>query len=163
MLPEKLPFESSDIQQILPHRHPFLLIDRILELEPGKRVVGIKNVTATEFWVPGHFPERALMPGVLILEALAQTGAVLVLLGTGDPQSKLLLFAGVEDGRFRRPVVPGDQLRLECEVLQARSSASKMRGRAFVDGKLVAEGVVLCSIVNRPAAAAPPANPPVSH
>jgi beta-hydroxyacyl-ACP dehydratase FabZ len=156
MLPDKLPFESSDIQQILPHRHPFLLVDRILELEPGKRIVGIKNVTSTEFWVPGHFPERAIMPGVLILEALAQNGAVLVMLGTGDPQSKLLLFAGVEDGRFRRPVVPGDQLRLECDVLQARSSACKMRGKAYVDGKLVAEGVVLCSIVNRPGSEPPP-------
>ena len=147
-MPE-LPLDSLEIQKILPHRHPFLLIDSIVELEPGKRVVGIKDVTDKEFWVPGHFPGRPLMPGVLILEALAQTGAVLVLLGTGMPESKLLLFAGVEDGRFRRPVQPGDQLRLECEVLQARSSACKMRGRAFVDGKLVAEGVVLCSIVDR--------------
>src|SRR6266849_3169830 len=128
--------DSNEIQKILPHRHPFLMIDRIVELEEGKRVVGLKNVTATEFWVPGHFPERAIMPGVLILEALAQTGAVLVMLGTGDPQAKLLLFAGVEDGRFRRPVVPGDQLRLDCEVLQARSSACKMSGKAYVDGKL---------------------------
>jgi beta-hydroxyacyl-ACP dehydratase FabZ len=148
MIPE-LPLDAVTIQTIIPHRHPFLLIDRIVELEPGKRVAGIKNVTATEFWVPGHFPGQPIMPGVLILEALAQTGAVLVLLGTGAPETKLLLFAGVEDGRFRRPVRPGDQLRLECEVLQARSSACKMSGKAYVDGKLVAEGIVLCSIVDR--------------
>ena len=144
--------DINDLHKILPHRHPFLMIDRIIELEEGKRVVGIKNVTATEFWVPGHFPGRPLMPGVLILEALAQTGGVLVLLSTGAPETKLLLFAGVEDGRFRRPVMPGDQLRLECDVLHSRPSACKMRGRAFVDGKLVAEGVVLCTIVDRPAA-----------
>src|SRR5713226_5119823 len=99
--------DSNEIQKILPHRHPFLMIDRIVELEEGKRVVGLKNVTTTEFWVPGHCPGRPIMPGVLILEALAQTGGVLVLLSTGQPESKLLLFAGVEDGRFRRPVFPG--------------------------------------------------------
>jgi beta-hydroxyacyl-ACP dehydratase FabZ len=147
----ELPLDAVGIQKILPHRHPFLLVDRIVEYEPGKRIVGLKDVTATEFWVPGHFPGRPLMPGVLILEALAQTGGVLVLLSTGAPESKLLLFAGVEKGRFRRPVKPGDQLRLECEVLRARSSACKMIGRAYVDGLLVAEGEVLCSIVDRPA------------
>lgn len=146
--------DTTEIQKILPHRHPFLLVDRIIELEEGKRVVGIKNVTANEFWVPGHFPGKPLMPGVLILEALAQTGAVLVLLSTGDPQSKLLLFAGVDGGKFRRPVVPGDQLRLECEMVQQRPSACRMQGRAFVDGKMVAEGLVLCTVIDRPAQAA---------
>jgi len=146
--------DTTEIQKILPHRHPFLLVDRIIELEEGKRVVGIKNVTANEFWVPGHFPGKPLMPGVLILEALAQTGAVLVLLSTGEPQSKLLLFAGVDQGKFRRPVVPGDQLRLECEMVQYRPSACRMQGRAFVDGKLVAEGLVLCTVIDRPAEAA---------
>src|SRR5258706_13097781 len=102
MIPE-LPLDAVAIQKILPHRHPFLLIDRIVELEPGKRVVGLKNVTATEFWVPGHFPGRPLMPGVLILESLAQTGAVLWLLSTGAPETKVLLFAGVDNGRFPRP------------------------------------------------------------
>jgi beta-hydroxyacyl-ACP dehydratase FabZ len=143
--------DTTEIQKILPHRHPFLLVDRIVELEEGKRVVGLKSVTANEFWVPGHFPGKPLMPGVLILEALAQTGAVLVLLSTGDPQSKLLLFAGVDQGKFRRPVVPGDQLRLECDMVQQRASACRMQGRAFVDGKLVAEGLVLCTVVDRPA------------
>ena len=142
--------DTTEIQKILPHRHPFLLVDRIIELEEGKRVVGIKSVTANEFWVPGHFPGKPLMPGVLILEALAQTGAVLVLLTTGDPQSKLLLFAGVDQGKFRRPVVPGDQLRLECEMVQYRPSACRMQGRAYVDGKLVAEGLVLCTVIDRP-------------
>ena len=94
--------DTVEIQKILPHRHPFLLVDQITELEDGKRIVGIKNVTATEFWVPGHFPGRPLMPGVLILEALAQTGAVLVLRSTGEPEKKLLLFAGVDEGKFRR-------------------------------------------------------------
>jgi beta-hydroxyacyl-ACP dehydratase FabZ len=145
--------DTTEIQKILPHRHPFLLVDRIIELEEGKRVVGIKSVTSNEFWVPGHFPGKPLMPGVLILEALAQTGAVLVLLSTGAPQSKLLLFAGVDEGKFRRPVVPGDQLRLECEMIQQRPSACRMRGRAFVDGKLVAEGLVLCTVIDRPAEA----------
>jgi beta-hydroxyacyl-ACP dehydratase FabZ len=154
MVPE-LPLDAVAIQKILPHRYPFLMIDRIVELEPGKKVVGLKNVTATEYWVPGHFPGRPIMPGVLILEALAQTGGVLVLLSTGMPDKKLLLFAGVEKGRFRRPVVPGDQLRLECEVLQARSSACKMLGRAFVNGQLAAEGEVLCTIVDRPPLAEP--------
>jgi beta-hydroxyacyl-ACP dehydratase FabZ len=146
--------DTVEIQKILPHRHPFLLVDQITELEDGKRIVGIKNVTATEFWVPGHFPGRPLMPGVLILEALAQTGAVLVLRSTGEPEKKLLLFAGVDEGKFRRPVVPGDQLRLECEMIQQRPNACRMRGRAFVDGKLVAEGLVLCTIIDRPADAA---------
>ncbi len=141
--------DTTEIQKILPHRHPFLLVDRIIELEEGKRVVGIKNVTSNEFWVPGHFPGKPLMPGVLILEALAQTGAVLVLLSTGDPQSKLLLFAGVDEGKFRRPVAPGDQLRLECEMVQQRASACRMQGRAYVDGKLVAEGLVLCTVIDR--------------
>lgn len=145
--------DTTEIQKILPHRHPFLLVDRIIELEEGKRVVGIKSVTANEFWVPGHFPGKPLMPGVLILEALAQTGAVLVLLSTGDPQSKLLLFAGVDEGKFRRPVVPGDQMRLECVMVQQRPSACRMQGKAFVDGKLVAEGLVLCTVIDRPAEA----------
>lgn len=150
--------DTVEIQKILPHRHPFLLVDQITELEDGKRIVGVKSVTATEFWVPGHFPGRPLMPGVLILEALAQTGAVLVLKATGEPEKKLLLFAGVDEGKFRRPVVPGDQLRLECEMVQQRANACRMRGRAFVDGKLVAEGLVLCTIVDRPAAATPAAS-----
>ena len=145
--------DTTEIQKILPHRHPFLLVDRIVEIEEGKRIVGLKDVTATEFWVPGHFPGTPLMPGVLILEALAQTGAVLVLGSLANPQSKLLLFAGVDEGKFRRPVVPGDQLRLECEMVQQRPNACRMRGRATVDGKLVAEGIVLCTIVDRPAAA----------
>jgi beta-hydroxyacyl-ACP dehydratase FabZ len=146
----ELPLDSIAIQKILPHRHPFLLVDRIVEYDAGKRIVGLKNVTSTEFWVPGHFPGRPLMPGVLILEALAQTGGVLVLLSSGAPESKLLLFASVDDGRFRRPVTPGDQLRLECQVLQARTSAVKMIGKAYVDGTLVAEGTVLCKVVDRP-------------
>ncbi|SRR5579871_83457 len=150
----ELPLDSVAIQKILPHRHPFLLVDSIVEYEAGKRIVGIKNVTSTEFWVPGHFPGRPLMPGVLIIEALAQTGGVLVLLSTGSPETKLLLFASVDEGRFRRPVTPGDQLRLVCEVLQARSSVCKMIGRAYVGEHLVAEGTVLCKVVDRPAEAA---------
>jgi len=148
MLPN-LPFGSEEIQRILPHRHPFLLVDRIVEFEPGKRIVGLKDVTHDEYWIPGHFPGNPIMPGVLVLESLAQTGGVLVLLSVPDPQSKLLLFAAVENGRFRRPVRPGEQLRLECTVLQARSTACKMNGRAFVNGTLAAEGDVLCKIVDR--------------
>ncbi len=133
--------DSERIEAIIPHRYPFLLVDRVLELEPGKRAVAIKNVTANEWFFQGHFPGRPIMPGVLIIEALAQTAAV-ALLADRPPTEELPLFAGIEDFRFRRPVRPGDQLRLEFELLKARGPVGKGSVRATVDGAVAAEGVI---------------------
>ena len=130
---------------VLPHRYPFLLVDRILEVEPGKRAVGLKNVTANEPQFQGHFPDRPIMPGVLIVEALAQVGAVLMLQQDAN-QGKLALFAGIDNCRFRRVVGPGDQLRLEVEVLKLRGSFGKVKAQATVDGHLAAEAELLFTI-----------------
>jgi beta-hydroxyacyl-ACP dehydratase FabZ len=140
----------NDIMKILPHRYPMLLVDRIVEMEEGKRVVGIKNVTANEQFFQGHFPGAPVMPGVLIVEAMAQCSAVLILRDIPDRDQKLFLFGGVDKARFRRPVVPGDQLRMECEVLQRRSNTIKVKGVASVDGAVVAEAEMLSIMVERP-------------
>lgn len=140
----------NEIMKILPHRYPMLLVDRIVEIDEGKRIVGIKNVTANEQFFQGHFPGAPVMPGVLIVEAMAQCSAVLVLRGIEDRDRKLFLFGGVDKARFRRPVVPGDQLRMECEVLQRRSNTIKVRGVASVDGSVVAEAEMLSIMVERP-------------
>ncbi len=137
------------IQQILPHRYPFLLVDRILEVEPQRRIVGIKNVTANEPFFQGHFPGKPVMPGVLIVEAMAQVGGVLLLSDVPDRDKKLVLFAGIDEARFRRPVVPGDQVRFEVEVLRLKASTCKLQGKAFVDGALAAEAVILSAMVDR--------------
>jgi len=137
------------ILQILPHRYPLLLVDRILELEEGKRIVGIKNVTFNEPYFQGHFPGHPVMPGVLIVEAMAQAGAVLLLRHIPDRDGKVIYFAGIDQARFRRPVVPGDQLRLEVEVLNQRSRTARLRGRALVEGSLVAEADMLSTMVDR--------------
>src|SRR5690349_378617 len=140
----------QDILKIVPHRYPMLLIDRILEVDPGKRIVGLKNVTANEHFFQGHFPGAPVMPGVLIVEAMAQCAAVLCLLDIPDRDQKLFLFGGVDKARFRRPVVPGDQLRLECEVLASRRNTVKMRGVATVDGAVAAEAEMLSVMTERP-------------
>ena len=140
----------NEIMKVLPHRYPMLLIDRILEIEPGKRIVGLKNVTANEQFFQGHFPGAPVMPGVLIVEAMAQCAAVLFLRDIPDRDRKLFLFGGVDKARFRKPVVPGDQLRLECEVLQRRAGTVKLRGVAKVEGTLVAEAELLSVMVDRP-------------
>jgi beta-hydroxyacyl-ACP dehydratase FabZ len=127
-----------------------LLVDRIIEMEPGKRIVGIKNVTANEQFFQGHFPGAPVMPGVLIVEAMAQCGAVLFLRDIPDRDKRLFLFGGVDRARFRKPVVPGDQLRLECEVLQKRANTVKLRGVARVDDSIVAEAELLSVMVDRP-------------
>jgi beta-hydroxyacyl-ACP dehydratase FabZ len=139
-----------EIEGILPHRYPFLLVDRILELEVGKRVVGIKNVTANEPFFPGHFPGHPIMPGVLIVEAMAQTGGVLLMqtLST-QGQRKLVYFTGIDRARFRKPVVPGDQLRFEIQLLQLRRQLCRMKGTATVEGKLAAEAEMGCVVVDR--------------
>ncbi len=143
--------DINEIQKILPHRPPFLLVDRILELEPQKRIVGIKNVTINEPFFTGHFPNFPVMPGVLIVEAMAQTGGVLVLRDVPDADSKLVFFAAIEEAKFRRPVFPGDQLRLEVEVLSRRATFCRMKGKALVDGQLAAEAVILCKIAEKTA------------
>jgi len=140
--------DINEIQKILPHRHPFLLVDRIVEMEP-KRIVGIKNVTMNEPFFAGHFPSFPVMPGVLIVEAMAQTGGVLALQNEKDRAGKLVLFASIEQAKFRRPVVPGDQLRLELEVLSRKTTFCRMKGNAYVNGELVAEAVLICKIAER--------------
>ena len=141
--------DINDIQKILPHRPPFLLVDRIIEMEPNKRIVGVKNVTINEPFFVGHFPNFPVMPGVLIIEAMAQTGGVLVLQDATMGAGKLVLFAAIEEAKFRRPVVPGDQLRLELEVLQRHTTFARMQGKALVDGKLAAEAILICKIAEK--------------
>jgi beta-hydroxyacyl-ACP dehydratase FabZ len=141
--------DITQIQAILPHRYPFLLVDRVIEYEPGKRVVGLKNVTLNEPFFEGHFPGAPVMPGVLIVEAMAQTAGVLMLASLPDRDQKLVFFTGIDSARFRKPVVPGDQLRLELTVLRLRQKYIKLRGKAFVDGALVAEAEISSSLVER--------------
>jgi beta-hydroxyacyl-ACP dehydratase FabZ len=144
--------ENIDIRDILPHRYPMLLVDRILEMEED-RIVGMKNVTANEPFFMGHFPEYPVMPGVLIVEAMAQVGGVLVLKTVPDRKSKLVLFASIEEAKFRRPVLPGDTLIIECKTLKRKETVVKMQGTATVNGQVVAEGIVMCKLIDRPAPA----------
>jgi 3-hydroxyacyl-[acyl-carrier-protein] dehydratase len=130
---------SREIQDIIPHRYPLLLVDRIIEMEPGRRAVGIKNVSAGESFFQGHFPDNPIMPGVLILEALAQVGACTIL-SLDEYRNRIAYFAGIDGVKFRRMVLPGDQLRLEVELLRMTGRFGKASGRALVDGDLVAEG-----------------------
>lgn len=130
---------ATDIQKIIPHRYPFLLVDRILELEPMKRAVGIKSVTFNEQFFQGHFPGQPVMPGVLILEAMAQVGGI-AMLYPEENRGKLAFFAGMERVKFRKPVVPGDQLRMVAEIIKVRGSMGKIWAEAYVDGQLAAEG-----------------------
>ena len=141
----------TEIMKLLPHRYPMLLVDRIVEFDDdGKRIVGLKNVSANEQFFQGHFPGAPVMPGVLIVEAMAQCAAILGLKDMPDRDKKLFLFGGVDRARFRRPVVPGDQLRLECIVLHRRASSVKIKGTATVDGLLVAEAELFSVLIDRP-------------
>jgi 3-hydroxyacyl-[acyl-carrier-protein] dehydratase len=137
------------IREILPHRYPMLLVDRIEELDE-ERVVGIKNVTANEPFFPGHFPDFPVMPGVMIIEAMAQVAGVLVLSQIPDRHTKLVLLASVEEAKFRKPVRPGDQLRIEMKVIKRKATIAKMSGTACVDGAVVAEAGMLCKLADRP-------------
>ena len=142
--------ENAEIQRVLPHRYPFLLIDRVVEITPRERIVAVKNVTANEPFFVGHFPGFPIMPGVLIVEAIAQAGGALLLKDIGDREHKLMVFTGIERARFRKPVLPGDQLRIEVNVLAWRRTAVRMEGKAFVGAKLACEAVVSCQLVDRP-------------
>jgi 3-hydroxyacyl-[acyl-carrier-protein] dehydratase len=148
----KAALDIHDILKILPHRYPFLLIDRVLELERKKRIVAIKNVTINEPFFVGHFPGLPIMPGVLIVEAIAQAGGALLLTEVEDRRDKVMMFTGIERAKFRRPVSPGDQLRLEVAVTGWRSvpgmTAAKMQGFAYVGEKRVAEAIVSCQLVD---------------
>jgi 3-hydroxyacyl-[acyl-carrier-protein] dehydratase len=142
-------FAIQEILDLLPHRYPFLLIDRVVEYEPAKRLVAIKNVTINEPFFQGHFPGYPMMPAVLVVEAMAQAGAMIMLAEIADRDRKLAVFTGIERAKFRRPVTPGDQLRIEVEVLAFRSRAGRIAGRALVDGKLACEATLTCQVVTR--------------
>ena len=142
--------DQREIQDLLPHRYPFLLLDRILEVEPGKRAVGLKNVSINEPYFIGHFPGHPIMPGVLILEAMAQVGGVLLMLTLSmQAARKVIYFTGIEEARFRKPVVPGDQIRFEVEILHLRKQMCRMKGVALVDGKLTTEAKMSAVVVDR--------------
>ena len=142
-------YTVEDIMQVLPHRYPFLLVDRILEIEEGKRIVGLKNVTINEPFFQGHFPGHPIMPGVLIIESMAQVGGMLLMRTIDDPSTKVVYFMSLDNIKFRRPVRPGDQLRIECEVLQIRGAMCRMRGVATVDGQVVTEGEMAAVVRDR--------------
>jgi beta-hydroxyacyl-ACP dehydratase FabZ len=141
--------DIEQIMNILPHRYPFLLVDRIVELEPLQRIVGIKNVTSNEPFFQGHFPGHPIMPGVLILEAMAQTGGILLFDQQEDPHDKLVYFTGIDKVKFRKPVVPGDQLRFEMVLLKVKRTFFKMRGHAFVADNLACQAELSAAIIER--------------
>jgi 3-hydroxyacyl-[acyl-carrier-protein] dehydratase len=155
--------DIQGILDLLPHRYPFLLIDRIVEFEPTKRLVAIKNVTMNEPFFQGHFPGYPIMPGVLVVEAMAQAGAVIMLAAIPEREKKLVVFTSVERAKFRRPVTPGDQLRIEVEVLSFRTRAGRIAGKAYVDGKLACEATLTCAVVPRASESKPTADAPVSE
>jgi UDP-3-O-[3-hydroxymyristoyl] N-acetylglucosamine deacetylase/3-hydroxyacyl-[acyl-carrier-protein] dehydratase len=141
--------DVDGIMENLPHRYPFLLVDRVIEFEPNRRIVALKNVTINEPFFNGHFPGHAIMPGVLIVEAMAQAGGLLLMNAMEDPASKVVYFMALDDVRFRRPVRPGDQLEFEVELVQFRGRVFRMRGVSRVDGKVVAEGSMMAQLVDR--------------
>lgn len=140
----------QEIMQILPHRYPFLMIDRVVEIERKKRIVALKNVTVNEPFFQGHFPGIPVMPGVLVVEAIAQAGGTLLLPEVPDRDKLMIMFTSIERAKFRRPVVPGDQVRIEIDVLNWKPRRAKMQGRALVDGKLACEATVMCQLIPKP-------------
>ena len=141
--------EIGDILKIMPHRYPLLLVDRILEMDPGKRIVGLKNVTINEPFFQGHFPGHPIMPGVLLVEAMAQVGGLLLMGAVEDPENKVVYFMSMDKVKFRRPVVPGDQVRFELEMLQFKGKRCRMQCAGYVDGKKVVEGEMMAQIVDK--------------
>src|SRR5438094_10129287 len=147
--PAKTTLDINDILRILPHRFPFLMIDRVIDITRRERIVAIKNVTMNEPFFAGHFPNLPIMPGVLIVEAIAQAGGALLLTEVEDRDQKLMVFTGIERARFRRPVLPGDQLRIEVDVKASRGNAVRMEGIAYVGDKRAAEATVTCQLIQR--------------
>jgi 3-hydroxyacyl-[acyl-carrier-protein] dehydratase len=145
----KQTMDILEIMSILPHRYPFLLIDRVVEIERKQRIVALKNVSLNEPQFQGHFPDYPIMPGVLMVEAIAQAGGALLLTEIPDRDNKLMVFTGIDSAKFRKPVVPGDQLRIEVKVLNWRSTAVRMQGTATVEGKVVCEAIVMCALIPR--------------
>ena len=146
----KTEYDIRKIMALLPHRYPFLLVDRVMELEPGDRIIAMKNVTINEPFFQGHFPGEPVMPGVLIIEAMAQAGGLLAYeSGNADNHGQLIYFMGMDRVRFRKPVVPGDQLIFEAKILKMRAKAAKMAGTASVDNQLVAEAILMASFGER--------------
>lgn len=141
--------DINEIQSIIPHRYPFLLIDRIIEIEPLKRIVALKNITINEPFFQGHFPGAPVLPGVIIIEAMAQAGAVLLFREVADRENKLLYFTSIEEAKFRRPVGPGDQLRIEVSVIKYKMGYAKLRAEARVDGQLVAEAIIASALADK--------------
>jgi 3-hydroxyacyl-[acyl-carrier-protein] dehydratase len=141
--------DVNAIMKLLPHRYPFLLVDRVLEIDPGKKIVGLKNVTMNEPFFPGHFPGHPVMPGVLIVEAMAQVAAILVYSSSEDNKDKITYFVGIDNTKFRKPVVPGDQLRLELEVIGCRRGIYTFSGKAYVEGKLVTESELRATFADK--------------
>jgi len=143
------PLNIQEILTILPHRYPFLLVDRVIETDGNSRMVAIKNVTINEEFFQGHFPDHPVMPGVLLIEALAQVGVILLFHTDSDREKKLVYFSGIDNCRFRAPVTPGDQIRLEVSVIKHRGRYFKMKGEAFVESTLAAEAELSCTVVDR--------------
>lgn len=137
------------ILKLLPHRYPFLLVDRVEELHPGRSIVALKNVTIGEPFFQGHFPGKKIMPGVLLVEAIAQAGGVLLYHSIPDPERTFVVLSKIENAKFRRPVVPGDQLRLEAEILKLKKKFCHLRGRATVEGEVAAEGEMIAALLDR--------------
>src|SRR5271154_7209746 len=148
-------FDIQEILGFLPHRYPFLMIDRIVEFESRKRLVAIKNVTFNEPFFQGHFPGYPIMPGVLVVEAMAEAGGIIMMAEIADRENKLVVFTGIERAKFRRPITPGDQLRIEVGVLSFRPRAGRMEGKAYVDGKMACEATLTCAVVPRQQRKAP--------
>ena len=141
--------DVNEIMKLLPHRYPFLLVDRVTEIDPGKKIVGLKNVTINEPFFPGHFPGHPVMPGVLIIEAMAQTAAILVYSSSADNKDKITYFVGIDNTKFRKPVVPGDQLRFEIELTGCRRGIYTFSGKAYVEGKLVTESELRATFADK--------------
>jgi len=142
-------FTIEDILKIVPHRYPFVLIDRIIDYHPGDKLTAIKNVTFNEHFFQGHFPNQPVMPGVLILESMAQAGAFLVLNTVENPLDKNMFFTGVSDSKIRAPVTPGDQLRLEMTLVKMKLTAIRLKGEAYVENKLIAQATIMANVVKR--------------